>query len=140
MKIVLVMIWSLISSLYVMGLEEPLVAKHQVVSAELFTQPDQPPVATNAPAPPVIEEIRFLQFRYWSGTNWLDAWGGSRMPGGVEVSMASEPLPAGTELTEYPGEIFRRVIYLAGNGTSSPPVHSVTTGQDASGSSREEAP
>ncbi len=25
-------------------------------------------------------EVRFLQFRYWSGTNWLDSWNASVDP------------------------------------------------------------
>src|SRR5262249_27843114 len=63
--------------------EEPLVGK-RLLAAE-----DEDFATTNTVAgvslPPAIEEIRFLQFRYWSGTNWLDTWNSGTMPQGIEV-------------------------------------------------------
>jgi hypothetical protein len=63
-------------------------------------------------AVPVVEEIKFLQFRYWSGTNWLDAWSALSLPNGVEVSLGSEAATNDAASVDFPAEIFRRVIYL----------------------------
>lgn len=74
--------------------------------------------ATNqlaAPRLPLTDKIQHLQFRYWSGTNWLDSWGGLDLPRGIEVIVGSDPIPmeGGTSVTEsYPFEFFRRVIFL----------------------------
>ncbi len=70
-----------------------------------------PTVATGA-AEPLTEAIRFLNFRFWDGTAWRDSWSGVAPPPGVEVSLGFEPLPADTTPDLYPGEVFRRVIFL----------------------------
>ncbi len=89
--------------------------------------------------PPVLEEIRFLQFRYWSGTNWLDSWQGPTPPMGVEVSLGAEPATNGMDLTEYPAEIFRRVVYLAGNDALGP-VSAPSKQETAPAAPAEDAP
>ncbi|MGZ8901579.1 MAG: hypothetical protein ACXW3Z_15920, partial [Limisphaerales bacterium] len=64
---------------------------------------------------PLTDKIQHLQFRYWSGTNWLDSWGGLDLPRGIEVTVGSDPIPVegGASVTEgYPFEFFRRVIFL----------------------------
>ena len=64
---------------------------------------------------PLTDKIQHLQFRYWSGTNWLDSWGGLDLPRGIEVTVGRDPMPTegGTSTVEgYPFEIFRRVIFL----------------------------
>jgi type II secretory pathway pseudopilin PulG len=61
---------------------------------------------------PLTEAIRFLNFRFWDGTAWRDAWSGVAPPPGVEVSLGFEPLPADLTPDLYPGEVFRRVIFL----------------------------
>lgn len=89
-------------------------------AVELIASPLAPALATiagdtNAPTTatePLTEAIRFLSFRFWDGTAWLDNWGGGAPPSGVEVSLGFEPLPADTTLDLYRGEIFRRVIFL----------------------------
>jgi type II secretory pathway pseudopilin PulG len=93
--------------------EEPLVLSRQ---ATIDTDELE---GTNA-APnlnrPIIEEVRFLQFRYWSGTNWVGAWNAAALPAGVEVSLGPEPATNNTGVAEAPAEVFRRVIYLPGSG------------------------
>jgi type II secretory pathway pseudopilin PulG len=94
--------------------EEPLIVKRQILSAE--TDLVETNASTNVDLRPVVQEIRFLQFRYWTGTNWMDSWNSSALPQGVEVSLGSEPATNGMDLAEYPAEIYRRVIYLPGSG------------------------
>lgn len=94
--------------------EEPLV--QQVISDDDLME-DMP--STLAGASPVLEEIRFLQFRYWSGTNWLDSWNAPGFPEGVEISMGAEPVTNGPEYAES-GDVFRRVVYLGRSGTIKP--------------------
>ena len=96
-------------------LEEPLISPIQRVTAS-EDQPDQTNLLSSVTLPPVLEEIKFLQFRYWSGTNWLDAWSSSGRPDAVEVSLGAEPWTNTTEVAESAPEIFRRVIYLANAG------------------------
>jgi type II secretory pathway pseudopilin PulG len=100
--------------------EEPLVNRRELVDPG--SQPGQTNNVAGAASPPVLEEIRFLQFRYWSGTNWVDAWTGDGCPAGVEVSLGSEPATNGMDLAEYPGDLFRRVIFLTANHLSEKPA------------------
>ncbi|MFA6546700.1 MAG: hypothetical protein WCS99_19950 [Limisphaerales bacterium] len=71
---------------------------------------------TNAPAvaavEPLTDAIRFLSFRFWDGTAWRENWSAAAPPPGVEVSLGFEPLSADATPGEYPGEVFRRVIFL----------------------------
>jgi type II secretory pathway pseudopilin PulG len=63
--------------------------------------------------PPLLtERVQFLNFRYWAGTNWVDAWSGMDLPAGVEVTVGRDPMPAEAAAEGYPFEFFRRVIYL----------------------------
>ena len=89
--------------------EEPMVLRAQ---ASLNEEDSETNSMANARPEFVLEEIRFLQFRYWSGTNWLDSWSQSSPPAGVEVWLGAEPATNGMELADYPGDIFRRVISL----------------------------
>jgi hypothetical protein len=93
--------------------EEPLLIQRQLSAMDDVGSTNS--MAGAAGPAPVVEEIRYLQFRYWSGTNWLDSWSGSGSPAGVEVSLGAEPATNGMDMAEYPAEIFRRVIYLAAN-------------------------
>ena len=97
--------------------EEPLVLKRQAALTDDL-QIEETNVVKQTASNPVLEEIRYLQFRYWSGTNWLDSWNAGGFPTGVEVSLGAEAQTNETDLVEYPGEIFRRVIYLAGTAAS----------------------
>lgn len=64
-------------------------------------------------SPMLTDKIRFLRFRYWDGTEWVESWSGMELPAGVEVTVGRESMPtndAGSEA--YPFEVFQRVIYL----------------------------
>lgn len=60
----------------------------------------------------LIGELRFLRLRYWDGAAWLDSWNASGLPRGVEISLATEPLPPDALPDALPSEVFRRVIAL----------------------------
>lgn len=96
---------------------------------DLIASPLAPVLATvagdtNAPAvaaaEPLTDTIRFLSFRFWDGAAWRESWSGGVPPPGVEVSLGFEPLPADAAPDAYPGEIFRRVIFLPA-GQPKPP-------------------
>lgn len=72
--------------------------------------------------PLLTDQIRYLRFRYWSGTEWLDAWSGYDLPSGVEITAGRDPLPADAEPNRYPYEVFRRVVHLP---NSEPPLNRV---------------
>lgn len=93
--------------------EEPLVELRTLVpeSATVGTG-----VETNNTSSILISDaFRFIRFRYWDGYKWLESWSETYLPQGVEVSLGSEPMPTDIETTEYPYEVFRRVIYLPGS-------------------------
>lgn len=72
------------------------------------------PLATNRITAPIVEPmtraIRFVQFRYFSGSEWLEVWNSVDLPLGVEVTLGAEPMLPEDEL--YTGEVFRRVIFV----------------------------
>jgi type II secretory pathway component PulJ len=68
---------------------------------------------------PLSEDIRYLQFRYWNGTKWVESWDGPGLPIGVEITLAFEP-PAADEQGNVSGEVFRRVVYLPGGNAKHP--------------------
>ncbi len=74
------------------------------------------PAAAAAPASPatepLTEAVRYLSFRFWDGAAWSESWSGVAPPMGVEVTLGFEPLPLDLPLDQYPGEVFRRVIFL----------------------------
>lgn len=88
---------------------EPVGDAAEEIAAGLTNAPTT--VAAN-PAEPLTESIRFLSFRFWDGTAWRDSWSGAAPPPGVEISLGFEPLPAEMTPDLYPGEVFRRVIFL----------------------------
>ena len=62
---------------------------------------------------PLTDQIRLLQFRYWTGQSWTDSWGGIELPVGVEVTIGHDPVrQQADESQAYAEEVFRRVIYL----------------------------
>ncbi len=95
--------------------EQPLVDLRKVTEDGGF-------VETNSPANPepvfLTKSIRFLQFRYWNGSDWQETWNAPELPKAVEVSLAAEPAPEITEgeTNAYPAEVFRRVICLPATG------------------------
>ncbi len=98
--------------------ERPLVQLKVIEShspAPLSTEPE--PEAKRTPEP-LTDAVGFLYFRYWDGTAWLPAWKDAELPQGVEVTLGAEPASPGTTPEDYPFEMFRRVVYLPGHGTS----------------------
>ncbi len=97
--------------------EEPLVRKRTAPVAEQAASTNGLPVVEG---PPVIQELQFLQFRYWDGRAWLDAWSSARGPRAVEIRLAGEPLTNETTSVEAAVdpevdsdvEVFRRVVCL----------------------------
>ncbi len=65
---------------------------------------------TNRVEEPLTRAIRFVHFRYFSGSEWRDSWDGVDPPVGVEVTFGSEALSPEDDL--YVHEQFRRVIYV----------------------------
>ena len=61
---------------------------------------------------PLTDKIQHLQFRYWQGTNWVEAWSGLDLPAGIEVVIAKDAMPSEGLTEGEVFEIFRRVIYL----------------------------
>ena len=61
---------------------------------------------------PLTDKVKFLQFRYWDGQEWLDSWADFDLPGGVEISLGREVMPEEATAEGYPYEIFRRVVFL----------------------------
>ena len=92
--------------------EQPLVEKPASTSAFSATAA---PDATNAPArslEPMTDSIRLLRIWYWDGNGWLATWKSDQLPRGVEITLGAEPLPDDASISDYPGELYRRVIYL----------------------------
>ena len=79
--------------------------------------------STNAPSPyltnsavaltqPLTTKVKFLQFRYWDGAEWVESWSGLELPAGVEISIGREAMPEENQLEGYPYELFRRVVFI----------------------------
>ncbi len=66
---------------------------------------------TNRWTEPTTELIRYVRFRYWSGSAWQSGWTNSAPPPGVEIVLGTEPQPD-DGAADYPYEQFRRVVYL----------------------------
>lgn len=79
----------------------------------LSAENNDPPtnVVMTASGPPLTDRIQYLKFRYWSGVEWVDSWSSLDLPRGVEVSIGPATMPMDAT-TEYPFEVFRRVIFL----------------------------
>ena len=101
--------------------EEPLIETRTVRSASPSVDVTPP----KAPEP-LSEEIRYVQFRYWDGAKWVESWNGTKMPFGVEISLAVES-PTTDEQGNTSGEVFRRVVYLPGASAKHPEFTPFTT-------------
>lgn len=78
-------------------------------------------ISTNAaPVEPLTDVIRYLNFRFWDGTAWVDSWFDIVPPLAIEVSFGLEPLPDDALPDEYPFEVFRRVVALPSGQESDP--------------------
>ncbi len=67
----------------------------------------------------IAADIRFLRFRYLANGEWLGSWTGGDLPVAVEITMGTEPVEIENEddlldydLTEYPGQLYQRVVAL----------------------------
>lgn len=77
--------------------------------------------------------IKFLSFRYWTGSDWATTWGDKNLPMAVELTTGAQPLPDGTDPKDYPFETFRRVIFLPGADPA--PRGNIIRGLDSGGGS-----
>ncbi len=95
--------------------EEPLVEYRQKRSAS-------DPLLIEKPIAPELmsEEIRFVRFRYFDGTKWLESWNVPSLPTAVELNFGFEALPDGAGPEDLPEEVFRRVVYLPGANAKHP--------------------
>jgi len=64
--------------------------------------------------------IRFLDFRYFDGSQWVSEWNEGGLPLAVEITMGHEQLPEDMEAEDYAEhfEAFRRVVYVPGGQNS----------------------
>ncbi len=101
------------------------------------TNADQAPLDAGGTATPgggvTIEQLQFLRFRYYDGTNWLEAWSGADLPLGIEVSLGVDPLPPELTADEYPFELYRRVIALPNSPAGVTSGHAATAGKEGPG-------
>ncbi len=93
--------------------------------AAATTAPLEPGSTNNAASPavaiePLTDVVKFLRFRFWDGTAWLETWSDVVPPLGVEVSFGLDAPPDDALPEEYPFELFRRVIALPGGRESDP--------------------
>jgi len=86
---------------------------------QLLELPAQAGAATET-APPagqlMTEQLRFLQFRYWDGTRWLESWDALALPRGLEITVAGEP--PSEEMDDE--DVYRRIVYLPGSEHTPP--------------------
>jgi type II secretory pathway component PulJ len=69
---------------------------------------------------PMSEAIRYVRFRYYGDSGWVERWSGGSLPRGVEITLSAElveEVPEGEMPTQ---EIFRRVVYLPQTGGGAP--------------------
>ncbi len=96
--------------------ERPVLEPRQVRGTALVENS----AATNLVVEPLTDAIRFLRFRFWDGSAWLESWADVVPPFAVEVSFGLEPQPDDALPEEYPFEVFRRVVLLPGGRESDP--------------------
>ena len=73
---------------------------------------DGPVESTNRWVEPTTDLIRYVRFRYWTGSAWQTGWTNSAPPPGVEIVLGTEPPPDDATTDDYPYEQFRRVIHV----------------------------
>ena len=96
--------------------EEPLVEYRERATAnENLAVPEHSRLAEM-----ISEDIRFVRFRYWDGSKWLESWNAPRLPAAVELNVGFEPLAEGAGPEDLPEEVFRRVVYLPGSSAKHP--------------------
>ena len=71
----------------------------------------------------LTDKIHTLQFRYWNGTGWTNAWDGIVPPSGVEITLGTDaPDPTGTN-----AEVYRRVVFLPGGAKPAKKTSEINT-------------
>ena len=93
--------------------EQPLLSKPSLPQSPVV--PLSAAESTQTPVrkiEPMTDAIRFLQIRYWDSRKWSSTWNSRQLPRGVEITLGADPFPTEAPLTEYPSDLFRRVIYL----------------------------
>lgn len=107
-------------------------AERSVIELRQVRAANTPEVSpsTNTVVEPLTDAIRFLHFRFWDGSVWLEAWEDVVPPLAVEVSFGLEPQPDDALPEDYPFEVFRRVVLLPGGRESDPlDLFSVVAGE-----------
>jgi len=102
--------------------ERPLAAPRVLVETAQKSAPPKGDTVSKPGPEPLTDAVRYLRFRYFDGTQWVDSWNDAALPHGVEVTLGTEPLPEEAGPGEYVPEVFRRVIYLPGHGWSTASV------------------
>ena len=97
--------------------EEPYIQQRVILTEEdLYAEPT---IETNKiVVPPVITELRLMNFRYYDGFMWQDFWMSRTLPKGIEVTLGTKPLLEGVETNMYDGELFRRIIFIPGTSAN----------------------
>lgn len=93
----------------------------QTLSTNTFSE--EVLATTNAPAEPLTDFVKHLQFRFWDSQKWVDQWDYTVPPKAVEITMSPEALPVQTEATvaeEFPIEVFRRIVWIPSG--EAPPI------------------
>jgi type II secretory pathway pseudopilin PulG len=99
--------------------ERPLAPPRMLQESSRKSNPTEGDTTSKLSPELLTDAIRYLRFRYWDGTQWLDSWNDVELPHGVEVSLGTEPFPEEAAPGDYLPDVFRRVIYL--------PAHSWST-------------
>lgn len=63
----------------------------------------------------ITDTIRFLQFRYFDGLEWVLTWSSTRLPRGVEIRLGRDALLEEDVMETEELETFRRVVFIAGS-------------------------
>lgn len=103
--------------------QEPFVewtARAGAAPADSASTNSSPATVSPGPAPePSTTTIRHLRFAYWDGRAWVDEWLAHDPPAGISVSLGTDPLPEDLDEADYPGELFRRVVFVPSHGAGS---------------------
>lgn len=90
------------------------------VAAEGESTDSDEDVDTGGEAWLVSYYVQFVHFEYWDGGTWQPEWIDPELPIAVRVRFGKEPLPEGTEPTEYPFETKERTVLLQGASRTLP--------------------
>jgi type II secretory pathway component PulJ len=97
--------------------EEPLIESRRARATVSVAPVEDSPGQRDEP---LSEAIRFVRFRYWDGSAWLESWDGVGIPAGVEITLGFEAPSVEEGAAALPDEVFRRVVYLPGSAAKHP--------------------